>query len=401
MIAPKLSEYIKNQHLLGTSNETIKSILIKAGWQSSQIDQALKELTISEQTDIQIYNKNPIFEHSFIKISAILIIIILVLVGVFFYRQKTADLHNLEDMIQKFSLAKDFELNGEAVIQIKSFDTFQKITFARLRQDFTTKEAFNYGVIRAKFRSRTDTDTKSDPDDPSPFNNRNERLAVDVEIETRLKNNPNVFLKQTYSFDITNIDQATFFRLTQYTGVENTSFEAVRNQWQKINPKTIRLALQIPTKKDISGVESPEEGISLETSQKIRQTVAKNLFFNNIKKGQVEDLYENIQLQKYYLNLDSKKAEKLIKELSTILSGNDLAISVLSTANNYLPEFSGTSFEIFTDTLTNLPYRVVITLNSGSSPNQSKIENALIQLQFRNYRHTFNEKPPAEYIETP
>ena len=50
MIEPKLSEYIKNQYHLGTSNETIKSILIKAGWKSSQIDDAIKELTISQNS---------------------------------------------------------------------------------------------------------------------------------------------------------------------------------------------------------------------------------------------------------------------------------------------------------------------------------------------------------------
>jgi len=86
MIEPKLSEYIKNQHLLGTSNDTLKSILIKAGWQSSIIDQALKELTLPDQSDEQVKSRNFIFEHSFIIISTTLVVIILLLALAFFFR---------------------------------------------------------------------------------------------------------------------------------------------------------------------------------------------------------------------------------------------------------------------------------------------------------------------------
>jgi len=399
MIEPKLSQYIQNQYAQGTSNETIKSILIKAGWQPKEVDLAIKELTLQVADKTQSQTKSWLSTHRYHSLIIFLVLIIFSLGGIYFYMLTTADIRKLADIAYKFSLAKDFEINGTIDLTVKNIHTFKELSFAQLRNETIDPTSFSYGIIKAKFKSRVDTDTKIGGDDTSPFNNRNERLIADVTIETHYRNNPQVFSKQIYSFELSNINQSTYFKLNEYSGFENEKFAKLRNQWLKINPKTIRAALNISTKNDITNNEHPVVGITEEQVQKTRSLLAKNPPFELIDTGEIQPLFENIELQRYTLKLNQQKTQTLLSQLKTDYIDNDLAISITKTIEDYLIEFYNAKFEILADTLTNLPYKLVITLTQGSSPNQSKIDNALIDLSFQNYRRTFSTLPPEDYID--
>ena len=399
MIEPKLSQYIQNQHALGTSSETIKSILIKAGWQPKEVELAIKELTLQVADKTQSQTKSWLSTHRYHSLIIFLVLIIFSLGGIYFYMLTTADIRKLADIAYKFSLAKDFEINGTIDLTVKNIHTFKELSFAQLRNETIDPTSFSYGIIKAKFKSRVDTDTKIGGDDTSPFNNRNERLIADVTIETHYRNNPQVFSKQIYSFELSNINQSTYFKLNEYSGFENEKFAKLRNQWLKINPKTIRAALNISTKNDITNNEHPVVGITEEQVQKTRSLLAKNPPFELIDTGEIQPLFENIELQRYTLKLNQQKTQTLLSQLKTDYIDNDLAISITKTIEDYLIEFYNAKFEILADTLTNLPYKLVITLTQGSSPNQSRIDNALIDLSFQNYRRTFSTLPPEDYID--
>ncbi len=399
MIEPKLSQYIQNQYAQGTSNETIKSILIKAGWQPKEVDLAIKELTLQVADKTQSQTKSWLSTHRYHSLIIFLVLIIFSLGGIYFYMLTTADIRKLADIAYKFSLAKDFEINGTIDLTVKNIHTFKELSFAQLRNETIDPTSFSYGIIKAKFKSRVDTDTKIGGDDTSPFNNRNERLIADVTIETHYRNNPQVFSKQIYSFELSNINQSTYFKLNEYSGFENEKFAKLRNQWLKINPKTIRAALNISTKNDITNNEHPVVGITEEQVQKTRSLLAKNPPFELIDTGEIQPLFENIELQRYTLKLNQQKTQTLLSQLKTDYIDNDLAISITKTIEDYLIEFYNAKFEILADTLTNLPYKLVITLTQGSSPNQSRIDNALIDLSFQNYRRTFSTLPPEDYID--
>jgi len=399
MIEPKLSQYIQNQYAQGTSNETIKSILIKAGWQPKEVELAIKELTLQVADKTQSQTKSWLSTHRYHSLIIFLVLIIFSLGGIYFYMLTTADIRKLADIAYKFSLAKDFEINGTIDLTVKNIHTFKELSFAQLRNETIDPTSFSYGIIKAKFKSRVDTDTKIGGDDTSPFNNRNERLIADVTIETHYRNNPQVFSKQIYSFELSNINQSTYFKLNEYSGFENEKFAKLRNQWLKINPKTIRAALNISTKNDITNNEHPVVGITEEQVQKTRSLLAKNPPFELIDTGEIQPLFENIELQRYTLKLNQQKTQTLLSQLKTDYIDNDLAISIIKTIEDYLIEFYNAKFEILADTLTNLPYKLVITLTQGSSPNQSRIDNALIDLSFQNYRRTFSTLPPEDYID--
>lgn len=399
MIEPKLSQYIQNQHALGTSNETIKSILVKAGWQPKEVEQAIKELTLPVANTTQPQPKSWLSKHHFHSLITLLILIILTLGSIYFYLQATADMRKLADIVYKFSLAKDLEINGDIDLTIKNVNTFNELSFAQLRNETIDSSNFNYGIIKAKFKSRIDTDTKVGGVDPSPFNNRNEKLIADVTVETHYKNNPQSFFKQTYSFELLNIDQSTYFKLTEYSGFENEKIASIRNQWLKINPKSIRASLNIATKNDLSGNERHVIGVTEEQAQKTRSILAKNPPFDLTKTGEIEPLLEGIEIQRYHLKLNQQKTQTILSQLNANFADNDLAISITKLIGDYTTEFSNASFEILADTITNLPYRLVITLNPGSFPGQSKIEEALIQLSFQNYRRSFPSLPPENYID--
>ena len=399
MIEPKLSQYIQNQYAQGTSNETIKSILIKAGWQPKEVDLAIKELTLQVADKTQSQTKSWLSTYRYHSLIIFLVLIIFSLGGIYFYMLTTADIRKLADIAYKFSLAKDFEINGTIDLTVKNIHTFKELSFAQLRNETIDPTSFSYGIIKAKFKSRVDTDTKIGGDDTSPFNNRNERLIADVTIETHYRNNPQVFSKQIYSFELSNINQSTYFKLNEYSGFENEKFAKLRNQWLKINPKTIRAALNISTKNDITNNEHPVVGITEEQVQKTRSLLAKNPPFELIDTGEIQPLFENIELQRYTLKLNQQKTQTLLSQLKTDYIDNDLAISITKTIEDYLIEFYNAKFEILADTLTNLPYKLVITLTQGSSPNQSRIDNALIDLSFQNYRRTFSTLPPEDYID--
>ena len=399
MIEPKLSQYIQNQYAQGTSNETIKSILIKAGWQPKEVDLAIKELTLQVADKTQSQTKSWLSTHRYHSLIIFLVLIIFSLGGIYFYMLTTADIRKLADIAYKFSLAKDFEINGTIDLTVKNIHTFKELSFAQLRNETIDPTSFSYGIIKAKFKSRVDTDTKIGGDDTSPFNNRNERLIADVTIETHYRNNPQVFSKQIYSFELSNINQSTYFKLNEYSGFENEKFAKLRNQWLKINPKTIRAALNISTKNDITNNEHPVVGITEEQVQKTRSLLAKNPPFELIDTGEIQPLFENIELQRYTLKLNQQKTQTLLSQLKTDYIDNDLAISITKTIEDYLIEFYNAKFEILADTLTNLPYKLVITFTQGSSPNQSRIDNALIDLSFQNYRRTFSTLPPEDYID--
>ncbi|MBP6979663.1 hypothetical protein KBB41_01295 [Candidatus Curtissbacteria bacterium] len=399
MIEPKLSQYIQNQYAQGTSNETIKSILIKAGWQPKEVELAIKELTLQVADKTQSQTKSWLSTHRYHSLIIFLVLIIFSLGGIYFYMLTTADIRKLADIAYKFSLAKDFEINGTIDLTVKNIHTFKELSFAQLRNETIDPTSFSYGIIKAKFKSRVDTDTKIGGDDTSPFNNRNERLIADVTIETHYRNNPQVFSKQIYSFELSNINQSTYFKLNEYSGFENEKFAKLRNQWLKINPKTIRAALNISTKNDITNNEHPVVGITEEQVQKTRSLLAKNPPFELIDTGEIQPLFENIELQRYTLKLNQQKTQTLLSQLKTDYIDNDLAISITKTIEDYLIEFYNAKFEILADTLTNLPYKLVITLTQGSSPNQSRIDNALIDLSFQNYRRTFSTLPPEDYID--
>jgi len=399
MIEPKLSQYIQNQYAQGTSNETIKSILIKAGWQPKEVDLAIKELTLQVADKTQSQTKSWLSTYRYHSLIIFLVLIIFSLGGIYFYMLTTADIRKLADIAYKFSLAKDFEINGTIDLTVKNIHTFKELSFAQLRNETIDPTSFSYGIVKAKFKSRVDTDTKIGGDDTSPFNNRNERLIADVTIETHYRNNPQVFSKQIYSFELSNINQSTYFKLSEYSGFENEKFAKLRNQWLKINPKTIRAALNISTKNDITNNEHPVVGITEEQVQKTRSLLAKNPPFELIDTGEIQPLFENIELQRYTLKLNQQKTQTLLSQLKTDYIDNDLAISITKTIEDYLIEFYNAKFEILADTLTNLPYKLVITLTQGSSPNQSRIDNALIDLSFQNYRRTFSTLPPEDYID--
>ena len=399
MIEPKLSQYIQNQYAQGTSNETIKSILIKAGWQPKEVELAIKELTLQVADKTQSQTKSWLSTHRYHSLIIFLVLIIFSLGGIYFYMLTTADIRKLADIAYKFSLAKDFEINGTIDLTVKNIHTFKELSFAQLRNETIDPTSFSYGIIKAKFKSRVDTDTKIGGDDTSPFNNRNERLIADVTIETHYRNNPQVFSKQIYSFELSNINQSTYFKLNEYSGFENEKFAKLRNQWLKINPKTIRAALNISTKNDITNNEHPVVGITEEQVQKTRSLLAKNPPFELIDTGEIQPLFENIELQRYTLKLNQQKTQTLLSQLKTDYIDNDLAISITKTIEDYLIEFYNAKFEILADTLTNLPYKLVITFTQGSSPNQSRIDNALIDLSFQNYRRTFSTLPPEDYID--
>ena len=399
MIEPKLSQYIQNQYAQGTSNETIKSILIKAGWQPKEVDLAIKELTLQVADKTQSQTKSWLSTYRYHSLIIFLVLIIFSLGGIYFYMLTTADIRKLADIAYKFSLAKDFEINGTIDLTVKNIHTFKELSFAQLRNETIDPTSFSYGIIKAKFKSRVDTDTKIGGDDTSPFNNRNERLIADVTIETHYRNNPQVFSKQIYSFELSNINQSTYFKLNEYSGFENEKFAKLRNQWLKINPKTIRAALNISTKNDITNNEHPVVGITEEQVQKTRSLLAKNPPFELIDTGEIQPLFEHIELQSYTLKLNPLTTQTLLSQLKTDYIDNDLAISITKTIEDYLIEFYNAKFEILADTLTNLPYKLVITLTQGSSPNQSRIDNALIDLSFQNYRRTFSTLPPEDYID--
>ena len=399
MIEPKLSQYIQNQYAQGNSNETIKSILIKAGWQPKKVELAIKELTLQVADTTQSQTKSWLSTYRYHSLIIFLVLIIFSLGGIYFYMLTTADIRKLADIAYKFSLAKDFEINGTIDLTVKNIHTFKELSFAQLRNETIDPTSFSYGIIKAKFKSRVDTDTKIGGDDTSPFNNRNERLIADVTIETHYRNNPQVFSKQIYSFELSNINQSTYFKLNEYSGFENEKFAKLRNQWLKINPKTIRAALNISTKNDITNNEHPVVGITEEQVQKTRSLLAKNPPFELIDTGEIQPLFENIELQRYTLKLNQQKTQTLLSQLKTDYIDNDLAISITKTIEDYLIEFYNAKFEILADTLTNLPYKLVITLTQGSSPNQSRIDNALIDLSFQNYRRTFSTLPPEDYID--
>ncbi len=399
MIEPKLSQYIQNQHALGTSSETIKSILIKAGWQPKEVELAIKELTLQVTNKTQPQTKSWLSKHRYYSLIIILILIIFTLGGIYFYLLATADIRKLADITNKFSLAKDFEINGTIDLTVKNIHTFKELSFAQLRNESIDPTNFNYGIIKAKFKSRIDTDTKIGGDDPSPFNNRNERLIADVTIETHYRNNPQVFSKQTYSFELSNINQSTYFKLSEYSGFENEKFAKLRNQWFKINPKTIRASLNIATKNDLTNNEHPVVGITKEQAQETRTLLAKNPPFDLINIGEIQPLFEDIEIQRYILKLNQQKTQSLLTHLKTDYIDNDLAISITKMIEDYLVEFHNAKFEILADTITNLPYKLIITLPQGSSPSQSKIDNALIDLSFQNYRRTFPTLTPEHYID--
>lgn len=399
MIEPKLSQYIQNQHALGTSNETIKSILVKAGWQPKEVELAIKELTLQVTDNTQPQTKSWFSKHRYYSLITFLILILLTLGGTYLYLQATTNVRKLADIVYKFSLAKDLEINGDIDLTIKNVNTFKELSFAQLRNETFDPSNFNYGIIKAKFKSRIDTDTKIDGNDPSPFNNRNEKLIADVIIETHYRNNPQVFSKQTYSFELLNINQSTYFKLTEYTGFENEKFAALRNQWLKINPKTIRSSLNIATKNDLTNNEHPVIGVTEEQVQETRTLLAKNPPFDLIRTGEIEPLLEGIEIQRYYLKLNQQKTQTILSQLKTSYADNDLAVSITKLIENYTAEFSNASFEILADTITNLPYRLVVTLAPGSFQGQSKIEQALIEISFQNYRRSFPTIPPENYID--
>ncbi len=399
MIEPKLSQYIQNQHTLGTSNETIKSILLKAGWQAKEVELAINELTLPVENQTQPRSKSWLFKHRYYSLVTFLILTILTLGGIYFYLQTTADIRKLTDIVYKFSLAKDFEINGDIDLTIKNVNTFRELSFAQLRNEIIEPANFNYGIIKAKFRSRVDTNTKTAGDDPSPFNNRNEKLIADVTIETHLRNNPQAFSKQTYSFELLNINQSTYFKLSEYSGFDNEKVASIRNQWLKINPKIIRSSLNIATKNDLTGNEQPVAGVTDEQIQKTRLLLAKNPPFDFISTGEIQPLLENIEIQRYRLKLNQQKIQTILSQSRTNFADNDLAISITKLIEDYAIEFSNASFEILADTITNLPYRLVVTLTPGSFPGQSKIENALMEISFQNYRRSFPTTPPENYLD--
>ena len=108
MIEPKLSQYIQNQYAQGTSNETIKSILIKAGWQPKEVELAIKELTLQVADKTQSQTKSWLSTHRYHSLIIFLVLIIFSLGGIYFYMLTTADIRKLADIAYKFSLAKDF-----------------------------------------------------------------------------------------------------------------------------------------------------------------------------------------------------------------------------------------------------------------------------------------------------
>ena len=220
-----------------------------------------------------------------------------------------------------------------------------------------------------------------------------------ITIETHYRNNPQVFSKQTYSFELSNINQSTYFKLSEYSGFENEKFAKLRNQWFKINPKTIRASLNIATKNDLTNNEHPVVGITKEQAQETRTLLAKNPPFDLINIGEIQPLFEDIEIQRYILKLNQQKTQSLLTHLKTDYIDNDLAISITKMIEDYLVEFHNAKFEILADTITNLPYKLIITLPQGSSPSQSKIDNALIDLSFQNYRRTFPTLTPEHYID--
>jgi len=165
MIEPKLSQYIQNQYAQGTSNETIKSILIKAGWQPKEVELAIKELTLQVADKTQSQTKSWLSTHRYHSLIIFLVLIIFSLGGIYFYMLTTADIRKLADIAYKFSLAKDFEINGTIDLTVKNIHTFKELSFAQLRNETIDPTSFSYGIIKAKFKSRVDTDTKIGGDD--------------------------------------------------------------------------------------------------------------------------------------------------------------------------------------------------------------------------------------------
>ncbi len=404
MITPKLTEYIQKQHSIGTSKETIKSILLKAGWNIKDIDLAFKQITpqpsANQKTNIPEKNKKSfVLQYGYYFLIAILLVIILTTGGFFLYQKLTQNYRNLSEIAQKFSLTKDFEIKGDINLTYKDLEAFKLASFNQLRKEVIDSTNFDYGIIKGNFHAQTDTNSKDHPDDPSGFNNRREKLFADIEIETHFKNTKDIFSRQNYSFEILNINQSTYFKLTQFDGFENPELLNLRNQWIKFDPKILRAALNIPTKNDLNGNEPPSEGSSFEKTQVIRQIIANNPVFDLDYLDPKPAFINDFEANHYHLKINQQRVESLFGQLNQLFADDELAQSILNLSHSYILEFTDASFEVATDKTTNLPYRLIITLSPGSSPNESKLESAFLEISLDHYRKTFPAQAPDNYID--
>lgn len=404
MITPKLTEYIQNQHSIGTSNETIRSILLKAGWNAKDIDLAFKQIIPQKShenntADLEKTKKTLLFRHAYYFLISILMITILITSGFFIYQKLTINYRNLSDMAQKFSLAKDFEIKGDINLTYKDLEAFKLASFSQLRNEPIDPTNFDFGIIKGNFHAQTDTNSKNHPDDPAGFNNRQEKLIANIEIETHYKNSKDIFSRQNYSFEILNIDQSTYFKLAEFDGFENPELLKLRSRWIKFNPKIIRTALNIPTRNDLHNNEQPTEGNSFEKTQQVRQIIANNPIFDLMSVDPNPSFIDDFEANHYHLRLNQQHVKSFFAQLDQLFAEDQLALSIFNLSQNYLLEFSDASFEIITDKTTNLPHRAAITLNPGTSPNKTKLESAYIQLYFEHYRKTFPTKMPDNYTD--
>jgi|GEM_PF-2039762 len=399
MANQELVNYIMQQAGQGVSQEVLRNTLLQAGWQTADVDEALKSLTSSPVAEVKQSSVadtaqsertlpesvTSFDEHTAPRFGKKLIILIsvvgllLVAGGVFAYNYFNQTPEQIVGgMVKTMLEAKTSNFSGDIKITIDTQDVAGFLPSA-VGDSTSGQIKTGEGSVTIRFSGSSDSSNVSNPKVLSTFTFGTDILP---------------FGGALLGFDMRIVDRALYLKLNNLgiPGTEN--FGSFKNQWIKFDSTTALTQLQ---QSGYSGSINLEENLNLPTEKidKIKTILGKALF---IKVGArlASERVGGVDSHHYAFSLNKEGLKNTLKEVSLVVQEKDLTEAELQGLDAFWENIE-VSGELWIGKSDRVLHQIKMVLDSKSMIKTTVIINET----FKNINEpvTINIPPDAKNFE--